>query len=892
MKPLAKVTTSSLWLCCCLGGLLGLLSERSSAQVYVQGRVFDSAARPVAFAQVQLLLPSAKLPYEFGQSTPKGTFRLKAKPGVSSTLEIRALGLETFSLTVQAPNGPEGTVDLGGILLQPHYQEIHEVHVEGFKPLERRKDTMVYRVAAFAQGNEKSIGEVINKMPGLKVTPEGAITYLGREVEKVMVSGADMFGRGYQMLTRNLNPNAVQEVQVLEHFEENRFLRSMRKSERVAINLELGRGKGQVMGTIRGAYGYRHAHDAQLSLVGVFSHLQWSLLANSNQVGSSPIATNSGWMTPTGLSDMAGGELARLSQSNASALAFITKVQGASAPIRQARSRRNMSHMLSLGSVYTPSSKFRLKANVAGQFENDRFNNQLHSQVRVRGLDFTRDQLSARKEQNALAGARLTLDGQLYALADWHYDGGYAFTNTQSHAVTTTHAATLDEQLRGVWQRTDHTFLYTQSFDSLGILRGGLFWQSQWMLPTYTATATGRVPVGLIGAEPVSTDYQQADHTGQMRWIYLAPTRHGFSGNIQLGGIFSQFNLHAHDYWTHATYHGLQTAEAYLGGALSYTYGPFKALLNLVAQTNRQMLLGEPTSPLPHWKLFPVPSLTLQVSSGPQLGVLSYSYNTTASGLLEMLPDTLLTGFRFQQQGRPGFHYHYGHNLMAFYSYGLPTARLAFQAWLLYNINLKPITTATMLSANRSLTILVTGRKHDMLLAKANVDFYIAPLFTNLRLFVEAQRSHYGQWINENYYPLTHDHLYADLSLRTAFQHVVDIMLGATWETSYLRGHDRTLLHSMTQYADLIFNIGPVQLRVTGDRQEVGLTKMHDNAIYFLDAELQWTLLRKHLTLFANGRNILNSTTYAHNSTNLDEQTHMRYAIAPLQVMLGAMWQF
>ena len=158
---------------------MGLLSERSSAQVYVQGRVFDSAARPVAFAQVQLLLPSAKLPYEFGQSTAKGTFRLKAKPGVSSTLEIRALGLETFSLTVQAPNGPEGTVDLGGILLQPHYQEIHEVHVEGFKPLERRKDTMVYRVAAFAQGNEKSIGEVISKMPGLKVTPEGGIAYLG-----------------------------------------------------------------------------------------------------------------------------------------------------------------------------------------------------------------------------------------------------------------------------------------------------------------------------------------------------------------------------------------------------------------------------------------------------------------------------------------------------------------------------------------------------------------------------------------------------------------------------------------------------------------------------------------------------------------------------------------
>ena len=91
-----------------------------------------------------------------------------------------------------------------------------------------------------------------------------------------MVGGTDLFGQGYGVLTNNLNPSAVKEVQVLENFEESRLLKRVRrKSERVAINLEMKDGAGQVVGSLEGSYGYRLMHRANVSLVGVRQGLQW-----------------------------------------------------------------------------------------------------------------------------------------------------------------------------------------------------------------------------------------------------------------------------------------------------------------------------------------------------------------------------------------------------------------------------------------------------------------------------------------------------------------------------------------------------------------------------------------------------------------------------------------
>lgn len=203
------------------------------AAMELRGRVVDAERNPMVGAQVQLFEVGKKLPFDFRSTNGRGEFMFRIKQPRVVRLEIRAMGREDFTQELNLLTVANGDLDLGDILLQPHFEEINEVHVEAQKPVVRRSDTVAFRVGAFALGGEKSIEEVIKNMPGMKVEGDGKIRYQGREVERVMVGGADMFGRNYQLLTKNLDPTAVNEVQVLEHFEENRLMRRHRSSERV-----------------------------------------------------------------------------------------------------------------------------------------------------------------------------------------------------------------------------------------------------------------------------------------------------------------------------------------------------------------------------------------------------------------------------------------------------------------------------------------------------------------------------------------------------------------------------------------------------------------------------------------------------------------------------------
>ena len=118
-----------------------------------------------------------------------------------------------------------------------------------------------------------------------------------------------------------------------------------------------------------------------------------------------------------------------------------------------------------------------------------------------------------------------------------------------------------------------------------------------------------------------------------------------------------------------------------------------------------------------------------------------------------------------------------------------------------------------------------------------------------------------------------------------------DINIGADWRTNRLQSSTVQLRHSTSAYVDLEFTFGPVLWTTTVDRMEPGVLKGNPNAVYFLDSKVQLSLLKKKLTLYADGQNLLNTKTYTYYSVGNLEAAHLRYDIAPLRVMLGVRWQ-
>jgi len=865
-----------------------LLCGFASGQHLIRGRVLDSVGAPLPFAQVQLYRAEGRSPIAFTQSNPKGLFTLKVKEVGTYRLEVRSLGHAEHLQEVLLGNTPE--VQLGSIQLRAHYEEIHAVQVLGERPVVRKGDSLIYRVEAFAKGNEKSIGEVMNKMPGLKVESDGSVSYQGKPVERMMVGGADLFGRGYGVLTNNLNPSAVKEVQVLENFEENRLLKRMRsKSERVAINLEMKDGAGQVVGTLDGSYGYRYMHRVNVSLVGVKRGQQWSLLANSNTVGETPVQS---WANPQGLNDIGSGEDLKLQIPKPFRLEPVTSTQGSNAPLSAARRRHNLSHMLGFGTVLTPSRRFQLKANLVGQKENDKYASSYISQVQIANLSFTRDEQSQKESGNYTAAGRLTLDWAAHDKADLRYEGGYSFRQGRSKGWNDELGNRLSERSFNRWQRMDHTLLYTQSLDSAGLIRGGLEWQSQWLKADYSAWISGSTPRGLVDAQGLSASYPQTMHTGKTLWLYLAPIIRGFTGDARLGGFYFQQQLRPGGNFSLGGLSELRQLDLFAGGSVSYRREPLMVKVGLLGHTVRQELqTGIPTG-IPRSRLnFLEPRVSFTLSDALHYALLQYSRNSTTSSLLDVLPETVVTSYRGTRQGATTFRLHHGNTYQAYYSYGNILSRAVLQAQLYYNHNSRPIVTSDVVTASRTTTYIIMGRRSSTLYAMLNADYFVGRLNTNFRFACSGQRSRYTQYVNGLQIPLTNDLLSAEISLRTNFRSVFDINIGADWRTNRLQSSTAQLRHSTSAYVDLEFTFGPVLWTTTVDRMEPGVLKGNPNAVYFLDSRVQLSLLKKKLTLYADGQNLLNTKTYTYYSVGNLEAAHLRYDIAPLRVMLGVKWQ-
>lgn len=163
----------------------------------------------------------------------EGVFRLSVSKAVAR-LHFRSLGYSPKSVSAQSLQGDKPKT----IELAPSVQKLKELVVTA-PPIQRQGDTIRYQVSSFKGQGDRSIGDVLSKLPGIKVSETGAISYQGEAISKFYVEGRDLMGGQYGLATRNLNADAVASVEVLERNQHIKALRDIYRPSKAAINIKL-----------------------------------------------------------------------------------------------------------------------------------------------------------------------------------------------------------------------------------------------------------------------------------------------------------------------------------------------------------------------------------------------------------------------------------------------------------------------------------------------------------------------------------------------------------------------------------------------------------------------------------------------------------------------------
>lgn len=198
----------------------------SAPTAVIVGKVTDiSTAEPLGGVSARLLDGSGKVK-SFTNSNDKGVFRLKMPAGGGRTLKFARMGYADEAIPLDSVN-PADTLRVA-MLVQAF--ELKEVGVRA-RRIRENGDTVTYTVGQFTRAQDRSIGDVMKRMPGLDVDASGKVQYQGTDINKMYVEGNDLAGSKYGTLTQNIQAENVGAVEVLENHQPMQVLRGLSISD-------------------------------------------------------------------------------------------------------------------------------------------------------------------------------------------------------------------------------------------------------------------------------------------------------------------------------------------------------------------------------------------------------------------------------------------------------------------------------------------------------------------------------------------------------------------------------------------------------------------------------------------------------------------------------------
>ncbi|MDE6536592.1 MAG: TonB-dependent receptor [Muribaculaceae bacterium] len=221
------------------------------SQTIINGKVLEETSeKAIIGANIMVKNLNGRM-IGFSTSDKNGDFHLNIRESADSLIiDVTAKGYKTFSHIIKADQSPLT------VYMEDGAVHLKEVVVKETR-LREHGDTLVYKVGSFAQKQDRTIGDVLKRMPGIEVTGSGKILYQGNDIGKFYIEGNDLLEGKYGIATNGISYEDIGSVEVMENHQPMQVLRGFSFADQAAINLRLkNRAKASLLihGSIGGGW--------------------------------------------------------------------------------------------------------------------------------------------------------------------------------------------------------------------------------------------------------------------------------------------------------------------------------------------------------------------------------------------------------------------------------------------------------------------------------------------------------------------------------------------------------------------------------------------------------------------------------------------------------------
>lgn len=260
-----------------------LCSLSAFAQKQLKGKIRDSKGAPIVSANVNLKDKEGNI-ISFTRTDAKGEYSL-------------SLGNETKDLVVEATiiGYEKKAINIGELsqsydmVLQDSEINLKQVVVKNRPSLSSKGDTLNYKTSDFADKQDRTIGDVLKKMPGIEVAENGKVSYNGKGISNLYIDGDNVLDDKYSIGTKSIPHGAVDKVQVIENDQPIKMMRKNNMSDDVALNLVIkDEAKLKMMGDIKAGLGTPDRFDGNLNGMMFKKNVKFLNNLKGNNIGIDP----------------------------------------------------------------------------------------------------------------------------------------------------------------------------------------------------------------------------------------------------------------------------------------------------------------------------------------------------------------------------------------------------------------------------------------------------------------------------------------------------------------------------------------------------------------------------------------------------------------------------
>ena len=882
----------------CLFSILVALSGK--AQTTIEGTVKDSLNNPIQAANIFVQKEKNTGVLSFAYTDGAGYYRLFLEKAGAYILNVSSLSFRKEQIILQIDSLETQTKIVKDFILAPEPFTLSEVVVNAEVPILVKKDTITLNVASFTDGREEVVEDVLKKLPGIEVANDGSIQVQGRNIEKVMVEGDDLFEKGYKLLTKNLNAGVMDKVEILEHYSDNALLKNIEDSNEVALNIILKEDKKSTLfGNATIGYGTEQFYENRLNLISFKDKTKYYFFGNLNNNGSDAIGDIYQILYPDLLNDVnyiGDGESAQ----------NMVAIGESSPALKENRHLFNNAELASLNGIYNPNKDLKIK----GLFfmttdENTLFQNSLETFILPPDSFVNSENYASRK--NSLAGS-----GKWDALynigknAQIEYVGRHNFGRFNNNAILLFNEESILENLKNRTKYTDQRLTYTNKItDGKAFqITGRYIFDAKPQDYTVDTFLYEDLFPELNGIDVAA---QNSSH--QMRFFGLegsyflntqknnltlragiAQKRNRLTSDLIFSDSMNNRYDAGSDFKNRLTY---DLTDLYLKAQYKYSLKSVSFRSGLELHQYQVSVNHENTTDKSN-PINAIPSLGLSWQVNQKNRILStYKYSTVNLPFEQLYQGYLLSNYRNFRRGFGAFEQFRGSIFLTNYVMGNWSDSFLVHSSFLYNKDYDYISSNNIVQANYVLYSPIKLKDREFYSFDLSTDKFIEKISSNFKINLSYSSNALQNIVNtSSLRPVSSKTYSYGGELRSAFNGFIDFHIGTTWSESVVTVSEKNRNTNNYSFFDLDFSLSEkISVEIENERYYFGnLAEISQPFSRILNA--RYDILKNKLKLKLVCSNLFNNDTFSTLNISDTGSYSASYRLLPRYFLLSLDYRF